>query len=157
MEGARPAVAADLDRLAELARAAVEELRGTKGGATWERREARAEPFADALAAELAAADTCVLAGTIDDAVVGYAAAHIETLRDGGCLGVLSDLYVEPGAREVGVGEALLDGVLTWAERVGCIGLDGFVLPGNRASKNFFESAGMVARGIVVHRSLPRA
>jgi GNAT superfamily N-acetyltransferase len=156
VEGARPAVAADLDRLTELARGAVEELRGTKGGATWARREARAEPFDDAFAAELAAADTCVLAGTLDDAVIGFAVAHVETLRDGSRLGVLSDLYVEPDAREVGVGEALLDAVLAWAERADCIGLDGFVLPGNRAAKNFFESAGMVARGIVVHRPLPR-
>ena len=53
---------------------------------------------------------------------------------------------MEPEAREVGVGELLLDTVLRWAEARGCFGIDSIVLPGNRETKNFFETAGMVAR-----------
>jgi hypothetical protein len=40
------------------------------------------------------------------------------------------------------------------AEEAGCFGLDALVLPGNRATKNFFEASGLTARAIVVHRSL---
>ena len=154
-EAARPASTQDLARVAELARAAIEELRATKGGELWARREARAEPVEESLAADLADDGTLVLAGTIDDVVVGYAVARTETLSDGSLLARVTDLYAEPEAREVGVGEELLDAVVKWATERRCVGIDSLVLPGNRETKNFFESFGLVARAIVVHRALP--
>ena len=154
-EAARLASTEDLPRVAELARAAIEELRPTKGGELWARREARAEPVEQSLAADLADDGTLVLAGTIDDVVVGYAVARTETLTDGSLLARVTDLYAEPEAREVGVGEELLDAVVKWATERRCVGIDSLVLPGNRETKNFFESFGLVARAIVVHRPLP--
>ena len=155
VEAARLATDDDLPRLAELARAAIEELRATKGGEVWARREARSEPVAASLAADLADSEALVLAGTIDDAVVGYAVATTEQLHDGSVLARVTDLYAEPEAREVGLGEALLDAVVKWATERRCVGIDSLVLPGNRETKNFFESFGLVARAIVVHRPLP--
>ena len=64
----------------------------------------------------------------------------------------LEDLYVEPEAREVGIGAALLDVLVQWALNAGCVGVDSVVLPGNRAAKNFFEAHGLIARSITVHR-----
>ena len=154
-EGARRATAADIPRLAELARQAIEELRPRRGGAVWAEHEARAEPIQARLEADLEASDHLLLAGTIDDCVVAYAGAHLEPLHRGGSIAVLTDLYVEPEAREVGVGELLLDAAIAWATEQGCAGIDSIALPGDRETKNFFESAGMVARAIVVHRSLP--
>jgi GNAT superfamily N-acetyltransferase len=154
MEGAREATRADLPRVAELARVGIAELTETKGGAVWARREARAEPVDDSLGAAIDDPDQLVLAGTVDDVVVGYAAARLEQLRDGAELAILDDLYVEAEAREVAVGEALMNGVLDWARARRCIGVDSLALPGNRATKNFFESFGLVARAIVVHRPL---
>jgi ribosomal protein S18 acetylase RimI-like enzyme len=154
-EAARLASSEDLSRLAELARAAIEELRPTKGGEVWARREARREPVEESLAADLADDGTAVFAGTIDGVVVGYAVATTETLSDGSVLARVTDLYAEPGAREVGVGEALLDTIVKWATERRCVGIDSLVLPGNRETKNFFESFGLVARAIVVHRPLP--
>ena len=98
--------------------------------------------------------DVPVLVGTFGGVPAGYAVAHVEPLRDGTLLGVLTDVYVEAGVREVGVGEALMEEVVRWAEARGCRGLDALVLPGNRATKNFFERFGLVARAIVVHRPL---
>jgi ribosomal protein S18 acetylase RimI-like enzyme len=155
VEAARPATRDDLPSLAELARLAIEELRPTKGGELWARREARAEPLDATLAADLANPDACVLVGTIDDVVVGYAVAVIERLHDGSSLARVTDLYAQPEAREVGVGEQLLDAVIEWATERRCAGVDSLVLPGNRETKNFFESFGLVARAIVVHRPLP--
>ena len=103
---------------------------------------------------DLADASRLVLAGTIDDVVVGYAVVRTEVLRDGGRLGVLTDIYVEPEARAVGVGEVLVDEVLRWCRELGCTGVDGLALPGNRSTKNFFETFGFTARAIVVHRRL---
>jgi ribosomal protein S18 acetylase RimI-like enzyme len=155
IEAARPASSDDLPRIADLARAAIAELRSTKGGEVWARREARQEPIDDSLAADLANADALVLVGAIDDAVIGYAVAVIEKLPDGGDLAQLNDVYVEPAARGVGVGEMLLDAVVAWATERRCTGIDSLALPGNRETKNFFESFGLVARAIVVHRPLP--
>jgi ribosomal protein S18 acetylase RimI-like enzyme len=155
IEAARPASSADLARLAELARAAIAELRTTKGGEAWARREARQEPIDASLAGDLDHADALVLVGTIDDVVIGYAVAVIEKLCDGSDLARLTDVYVEPEARGVGVGEMLLDAVVAWASERHCTGIDSLALPGNRETKNFFESFGLVARAIVVHRPLP--
>lgn len=154
MESARPAVAEDLAAVALLAEAAIAELAPTRGGAVWSRREARSLPAIDSIEAAHADPDQLVAVGTIDDTVVGYAAVRVEHLRDGGVLAVLDDLYVAAEGRGVGVGEAMMDLVLAWAEDRGCFGIDSVALPGNRATKNFFESFGLVARAIVVHRPL---
>ena len=141
-----------MPRLAELARMAVAELAETKGGGIYVRREARPEPMEDGLAAAIADDSQLVLAGTIDDVVVGYAAVRVDRLHDGARLGVVTDIYVEPEAREVTLGETLMDAVIEWCTAQACVGVDSIALPGNRATKNFFESMGLVARAILVHR-----
>jgi ribosomal protein S18 acetylase RimI-like enzyme len=154
MEGARQATDQDLPRVAELAEAAIDELSAGRGGALWSRREARSRPVLARLEKTLGADDELLLVGTIDDAVVGYGMARVEVLRDGASLGVVDDIYVEPLARGVGVGEAVMSALVEWCAASGCIGVDSIVLPGDRASKNFFESFGLVARAIIVHKSL---
>ena len=52
------------------------------------------------------------------------------------------------------VGAGKLDEVLAWCTERGCRGVDALALPGNRETKNFFETAGLVARAIVVHKRL---
>jgi GNAT superfamily N-acetyltransferase len=153
-ERARTAASDDLDRLVELASDARAELEPTRGGGVWIRREARPEPVLDSIAAALDDPDQLVLVGELDGTVVGYAIARLEALRDGSVLTVVDDLYVEPGARSVGVGELLMHQVVEWATSRGSFGIDSLALPGNRATKNFFESFGLVARAIVVHRDL---
>jgi GNAT superfamily N-acetyltransferase len=155
VEGWRPATVGDLPRLAELAAQAVAEQQLLKGGAVWARREARQPPYEAQLAAEVASASAQVVVGTLDDAVLGYGVALVEDLADGGRLGRVTDLYVEPGGREVGIGEALMGALIEWCTAEGCIGVDSLALPGDRATKNFFEAFGLVARGIIVHRRLP--
>ena len=154
MESARPATAADVGRLAELAEQAIAELTPTKGGDIWARREARRAPYDESFIADLADDDRLVLVGEIKGAVIGYAVVHVEPLRDDGSLGIINDIYVEPDARDVGVGECLMDAIVAWCSARGCVGIDGLALPGNRATKNFFETFGLVARAIVVHRRL---
>lgn len=154
VEGARRARVDDVGTLAELATMAIDELAAGRGGVVWRRTTARRPPLSASLAAAIDAPDQLVVAGTIDDVVVGYAVAHTAVLDDGGRLGVLDDLYTQPEARAVGVGEAMMDAVLAWAVDEGCFGLDSLALPGDRATKNFFERYGLVARAIVVHRPL---
>jgi len=153
-EGCRPATEADLPRLAELAAAAVDELRAGRGGEMWARHTARRPPYEPELAAQLRADDHHVLVGTVDGTVMGYGVARVEQLPDGGRLGVGGDLYTEPGCRELGIGEITMQTLIDWCAERGCFGVDSLALPGDRHTKNFFESFGLVARAIVVHRSL---
>jgi GNAT superfamily N-acetyltransferase len=154
VEGVRPATEDDLARLAELARAAIAELTPMKGGGVWAAREARPEPVEESLKASLTDDDTRVVVGTIDDVPIGYAAVHVEVLNDGSRLGVIDDIFVEEGAREVGVGEAMMDDLVTWCTAQGCSGMDALALPGHRSAKNFFEESGFTARKLVMHHRL---
>jgi GNAT superfamily N-acetyltransferase len=86
---------------------------------------------------------------------MGYGAARLERLPDDGLLGVVTDLYTEPGCRELGIGETTMQTLVDWCAAQGCFGVDSLALPGDRHTKNFFESFGLVARAIVVHRGLP--
>jgi len=154
IEAVRAASADDVERLSALAEAAVAEQVDGRGGAIWSVREARPVPAARSFEDALGDPARTVLCGTLDDAVVGYAVVGTEELRDGEHLGVLADIYVEPDAREVGVGELLVERSVEWCRERGCVGVDSLVLPGNRSSKNFFEMLGFTARALVVHKSL---
>ena len=152
MEASRAAAPADLSRVAELARLMRTELTAMKGGALWAVREARPEPLEDSYGALLDRDDTCLIVGTIDASIIGFGAAEVEKLRSGAHLGVITDLFVEPDARAVGVGEALAGDLVAFCERHDCVGIDALALPGHRAAKNFFEESGFTARAIVMHR-----
>jgi GNAT superfamily N-acetyltransferase len=154
VEASRVATEADVPRLVELATEALAELAPTRGGAIYSRREARWPPFADRFADEVASPEHLVVVGTIDETAIGYGVVALERLHDGSLLGAVSDLYVDPEARGVGVGEAMMDQIVAWCEKHGCTGVDAVALPGNRHTKNFFETFGLVARAIVVHRPL---
>ena len=77
-----------------------------------------------------------------------------EWLHGGAILATIRDLYGSPDARGIGVGEAMMAVLEDRARAWGAVGLDGIVLPGDRQSKNFFETFGLTARAILVHRSL---
>ena len=89
------------------------------------RRAPRSRPLADARR-------TLVLVGTIDDVVVGYAAArHRGCCGDGARLGV----HHRPlrRARRPAAwrwGRSMMDVVLGWCREQGCIGVDALALPG---------------------------
>lgn len=153
-ETARPATRNDLAVVVELAQEAVAELTPHRGGAVWSRREARRRPVGEGIAAQIDEPEVHVVVGTIDDVVVGYGVSVPETLHDGARLRVVTDLYVLPEARGVGVGEAMMDHLVDAARAEGAVGIDSLALPGDRDTKNFFETFGLTARAIVVHRRL---
>jgi ribosomal protein S18 acetylase RimI-like enzyme len=154
VEACRPATADDIPRVVELAELMRAELGAMRGGALWLAREAWPEPLEDVYDALLARDEALVLLGTLDDAVIGFAAVVVEQLRSGARLGVITDFYVEPEAREVGVGEVLVDALVAHCRATGCVGINGIALPGQRATKNFFEAHGFTARALAMHRPL---
>jgi GNAT superfamily N-acetyltransferase len=157
VEGMRPARREDGGRCGELCREALEELQGARGGPLFVRREtgliAKALMRPGGLDRLLADPRRRVLLGTVDEAVVGMATGRLDAVGET-ALGIIDVCYVEPGARGVGVGKALLDGLVTWFATAGCRGVDINALPGDRATKNLLEASGFKARLITMHRSL---
>lgn len=157
MEAVREAERSDADRCAALSSRAVQELNGSRGGSLLVRKEtglvAKALMRPGGLRRLIEDPKRKVVLGTVDGHVVGLGVGRVDEVGEGS-LGVVDVLYVESDARGIGVGAALLEALLSWFSAGGCLGVDAPVLPGDRASKSFFEGAGMKARLITMHRSL---
>jgi ribosomal protein S18 acetylase RimI-like enzyme len=152
VESTRPAGPDDRGVVAALARDARADARTKRGGVLLVDEGLRQEPLESTLVT--GAPDELLVLGTIDDVAVGYALVQVRVLPSGDRLGVVEELYVDPGARDVSVGEVMMDELVAFCREAGCVGIDALALPGDRSTKNFFETFGLVARAIVVHRSL---
>ncbi len=114
----------------------------------------RAEPIEATFSADIANSDHTVLVATADGQMAGYLVAVYEPLRSGDAMMRVIDLWVHPEARGIGLGNALMRQAVAVANDRGCTGIDARALPGDRVTKNFFESFGLVARTIEVHKAL---
>lgn len=150
----RPAEERDLGELVRLHGLARRHVAAERGGAILLGREVRPEPVEESLLDDVRSDDRIVIIGSLGSAPVGLAVAELVALHDGSLVAHISELFVEPEARGVGVGNALMQHLAAWADERDCDGIGSTVLPGDRASKNFFEAHGLVARAIVVHRDL---
>jgi GNAT superfamily N-acetyltransferase len=142
---ARVATINDLPRLCSLEAEAREVVRPVRGGAA----HLDVDGVDWTLSARFESPEVVVFAGLIDGAVIGYA-----VVSSAATAARIEAIYVEPEARELGVGEELLNQAIAWAGERKCTTLDAVALPGDRHTKNFFETFGMVARAITVSRSL---
>lgn len=134
----------DVGVVADLERAARAGLEGERGGAAHlSEREAIGDwrPLVDN-------DDRPVWVGAIDEVVVGYLELAVAAVA------TVMQVYVEPLAREVGFGDWLLEAAIEFARVSGCSAIEGFALPGDRATKNLYERAGITARRITVSKSL---
>lgn len=86
--------------------------------------------------------------------LAGYGTCVTRELAGGERLGSIEELYVKPEARRQGVGHALVASLTQRCRAAGCTSLDAKALPGSRAVKSFFESEGLTARLLVMHRRL---
>lgn len=142
----RPAVAADVAEVTELASMARAGLAEQRGGARW-MSEHPTRPDWSALVGEGGPAS--VLVADLDGLVVGYLVALVE-----GDLVHIDEVFVRPEARELGFGDALLAEALELGRRAGASLVEGEALPGDRTVKNLFERAGITARKIIVSAPL---
>ena len=148
MLSARPATPADVDEVARLWDLAVGPLSGQRGGpmlaASLSQHRVRATTT-------ISDNHSAVVLGLVDTVPVGMSFA---TLLSVGArrLATVELLYVEPQARRIGVGEAMLERLLEQCEAWEPTSIDAPALPGDRASKSFFEAHGFKARLLVMQR-----
>ncbi|CAI8388633.1 MAG: Uncharacterised protein [Acidimicrobiales bacterium AG-410-I20] len=154
VENARTAEVSDLENLERLALKSNEEVLQKRGGKTLSLQNPNygqlRKLFEQAFMDELAE----VFIGTIDDSVVGYGVIRESRLQDGTPHASIEAIYVEEEARSVGVGEIIMEKMLEWAQSRSIPTVDSVALPGDRQTKNFFETHGLVARAIIVQKDL---
>jgi GNAT superfamily N-acetyltransferase len=152
VETARSAAPGDIPVISELWVRALGELDGERGGALLAGSLARHDT-AGWLEGALLDPQRLVVVGLIDEVAVGLASV-VDDRQHQTLVGRIELIYVEPGARQVGVAEAMVDVVLEWCRARGCVGVDAPALPGNRRGKAFFEDNGFLARLLVMHRPI---
>lgn len=139
-ESVRPLLIDDIAAVSALEAEAREAMSHQRGGP---------QRLAETPPADWAAALGRAFVGTIDGVVVGYLELELR-----GHIADVRQVYVEPGARELGLGDGLLAAALEAARDAGCTVLEGTALPGDRDTKNLYERAGIVARKITVSTTL---
>jgi GNAT superfamily N-acetyltransferase len=135
---------------------AVGELAGQRGGNLFADALLGAGPLEETLAGALDDPDRVLVVGTTDGVPVGFASARYDGTRRQP-VGVIETVYVEPSARQVGVGEVILEVIVSWCAARGCRGVDAPALPGSRPAKAFFEDHGFLARLLVMHHPIPES
>ena len=149
----RSAAKDDISLMLRILSEAEDEIEKWRGGKVL--RESRpAGSFAELLERCLEREDMLCLLATLDDVAVGIGLAGQAELANGDPIAKIQILYVLNGARGVGAGAAIMAELAAWAETNSCIGLDATALPGDRNTKNFFESHGMSARALTLFKHL---
>ena len=145
---------ADSEVLRSLAAEARVELSNKRGGDVVERLDPHQADSRAGIGSAIEDPAATLLLGDIDGTPVGYGLMTLRTVVDGSLHATIEEIFVLPEARSVGVGEAIIEALLVDAIERGAVAIQSMALPGDRATKNFFESQGMVARSILVHRWL---
>lgn len=148
IEEVRAATAADWPGFAELQDDARRSLALQRGGAAWlaDHPSWTTDGFAEFLGRRARAA-----VAVIDGTSFGHA---LTSLDGSGRRAVVEWLYVDPGGRELGLGEMLLADAIEWATTAGADVIESVALPGDRETKNMFERFGMKARMLTVSKPL---
>lgn len=155
MPTARSARPGDIPVIVTLARRARSEAAALRGGGLWGNREAVGEPLEEAYESLLRDGEARLVVAELGGGLAGFGAVEIDTLHDGGALGVIRDLYVAPQSRRCGLGTAMLTMLTAFCDERGCVGVDALALPGDRAAKNLFEVSSFKARALVMHHTRP--
>jgi GNAT superfamily N-acetyltransferase len=145
----RRAVGDDARSLALLEAEARAGLVDTRGGNRWlEEHPTIAPDWAQAVADRDVFVAVLAFPGD-PEVAVGYLVLDVD-----GALARVDQVYVTPGARDLGFGDALLELATEVARAAQVVVLEGQALPGDRNTKNLYERAGITARLITVSTRL---
>ena len=144
----RVAQSHDVMPLQQLERVARQVLTDQRGG---QRRLDECPAWGDRWADAIDQADRGVVVGGVDGVVLAWLSVVGPDVHG---VAVVDSVFVDEGARDLGLGDELVDWALTWSRRRGATSIESWALPGDRATKNLFERNGLTARLITVSRTL---
>jgi GNAT superfamily N-acetyltransferase len=116
-----------------------------RGGPAW----LAETPAEDDWAWAVSRSDRAVFVGTVDGVVLGML-----DLALGEQIAMVQLAYVHPEARELGLGDTMIEHAIDAARAAGCRAFEGVALPGDRETKNLYERAGITARKIILSTRL---
>jgi GNAT superfamily N-acetyltransferase len=144
----RLAVAGDVPSVAALERAAVNALESFRGIDVLLRQSPLInERWNDMIDSS----DHLVFVGERESVILGFCLLKIAT---GEKRAQVRQIFVELGARDLGLGAQLLSACEVVARDKRCTYLEGFALPGDRETKNLFERFSMSAQVLFVGKKL---
>jgi ribosomal protein S18 acetylase RimI-like enzyme len=143
-----------LETLTFLRKEAILELKNKRGGEVLLNLDSFSEDSNKNFSYWFNSADHSVFTGSFGDAIVAYGVLEFLKTNDNQRIASIKEIFVLEDARSVGVGESLIHLMTNTAIEHKAVGIDSFALPGDRETKNFFETQGMVARLIHVYRPL---
>ena len=127
---------ARIGALRQSLQAAVSQMRG--GDLLWNEKHAQPDMHR-----------SMVFVAEISGYVVGYLLA---VMRESEV--EIFEVHVDEDARGVGVGDALLSHALRSAQTEGASSVIADALPGDRATKNLFERAGLISQRLIMRKGL---
>ncbi|MBH02483.1 MAG: hypothetical protein CL469_07480 [Acidimicrobiaceae bacterium] len=153
-ESSRLASIDDLETLIFLRKEAISELKNKRGGEVLLNLDSFSEDSSENFSFWFDSSNHRIFTGLFGDAVVAYGVLEFSKTNDNQKIASIKEIFVLKDARSVGVGESVIHSITNEAIEHNAIGIDSFALPGDRETKNFFETQGMVARLIHVYRPL---
>ena len=157
MEAAQFAQYADIEAIISIGSSAQDQIVGQRGGRQFLEDQADLGCLRARIGAAIGDPNQTVIAGSYDGVVFGFCLGHVVSkshVSEVGYLGRIEILVVDSEARSVGIGEAMLNKALDWFGHRGCTSVETHALPGDRDTKNFYESFGLKARLLTVHKEL---
>ena len=139
----RLAVPRDIPDLVWLEAIAREHLLDQRGGDLWLARHPAQSPAWPSIGTG------GVIVGVIDEVSVGYLRFHLADR-----VLYVDDVFVHPGAREIGFGDALLAAAVDDGVERGAVRIEVEALPGDRDTKNLYERAAITAKRITLSAAI---
>ncbi len=149
MERARLAETDDRAACARLLDEALDGARAMRGGSALLGQETT-----ESLLERWSGPRSGLFVGEYEGALVGLLAVSLGEPVAGRVAGLIECCYVEPDARDVGVGSSLMEAAVVWSRDQGCTDVDALALPGDRLTKQRLEAAGFSARLLTLSRRL---
>ncbi len=152
-ESARLGMPEDLPIVLDIVERHAATLPDKRGGAMLLADDELQGPINARFARSIGDDDAALIVGVFDEVVFGVAEVRVVRFDEQRAVARLDYFLVDPEAREVAVGESMMNAAVEWAQSHGCSGIESRALPGDRETKNFFESFGLKARLLTVHRA----
>ena len=152
-ETARLADLNDEQYFTDLFTAARMEISSYKGFELWNQLESVGNLPEVAFKEFIGDSQKAIVIGENDNCPLGYMLIELVSIDDKFATNI-HEVFVDANAREVGIGEAIMDFTIDWSRTNGAAHIMGRAFPGNRATKNYFERFRITARLIQVFKEL---
>ncbi|MEG3587066.1 MAG: GNAT family N-acetyltransferase [Actinomycetota bacterium] len=143
----------DEEHFTDLFTAARVEAATRKGFKLWDQIDSVGDVPATAFHEFMSNARKEIVLGEYDSYPLGYMLLELVTIGPDIATNI-HEVFVHIDAREVGIGEAIMNFAIDWSRANGSSLLIGRTFPGDRATKNYFERFHITARLIEVSKQL---